>query len=156
MTYLIFHVFFVPSGPLGKYLERLGKFPIAHLKRVIFKRPQNQQFVRADFRVWPHFEQWLLSGLVTRVRLFKKKLWQNSSSRQKTQLPFNIKMDSLALNNKADNFIWSLDYRISLSETLPEKHYLTALNNQSQWAPREHLCPGLFWDSDPNGSFAQK
>lgn len=81
---------------------------------------------------------------------------QNSSSRQKTQLSFNIRMDSLALNNKADNFIWSLDYRISLFEIRPEKHYLIALNNQPQWAPREHLCPGLFWDSYPNGPFTQK
>lgn len=151
-----FPCLFVPSGPLGKYVEWPGKFPIAHLKRVIFKRPQNQLFVRADFGVWLHFEQWLLSGLVTRVRLFFLNLWQNSSSRQKTQLPFNIKMDSLALNNKADNFIWSLGYRISLFEILAEKHYLIAPNNQPQWAPRKRLCPGLFWDSDPDGSFAQK
>lgn len=41
----------VPSGPLGKYLERPGKLPIAHLKRVIFKRPEKQLLVRADFRV---------------------------------------------------------------------------------------------------------
>lgn len=151
-----FPCLFVPSGPLGKYLEWPGKFPIAHLKRVIFKRPQNQLFVRADFRVWLHFEQWLLSGLVTRLFFFFSNLWQKSSSRQKTQLSFNIRMDSLALNKKADNFIWSLDYRISLFEIHPEKHYLIALNNQPQRAPREHLCPGLFWDSDPSGSFAQK
>lgn len=57
-----FPCLFVPSGPLGKYVEWPGKFPIAHLKRVIFQKATKPTVCEGWFRsltsLWAVAPQW--------------------------------------------------------------------------------------------------
>lgn len=152
MTYFVFHVFWYHLDLWGNIWSGLANSQ-SHIWKELFSKGQQHNCLwglisGSDFTLSSGFTSVWLPGL-----LLKKKKKDKTSSGEKTQLPFNIKMDSLTPNNKADNFIWSSIYRNSSLEILPRKHFLTA-NNQLQRAPRKHQCPGLFWEPDSNCSFA--